>query len=108
MQHRTFVIVKKNMSTEQLIAENEGTVVDVRTAGEFMGGHVAGSINIPLNEVPYRMEELKKLQAPLILCCASGNRSGQVENYLSANGILCVNGGSWMTVNYLKSMNYQQ
>jgi rhodanese-related sulfurtransferase len=35
------------------------------------------SINIPLNEIPERVEELKKLNAPLILCCASGNRSGQ-------------------------------
>jgi rhodanese-related sulfurtransferase len=95
------------MNIEQLIAENEGTIVDVRTPGEFMGGHVAGSINIPLNEVPYRMEELKNLKAPLILCCASGNRSGQVENYLSSNGFSCVNGGSWMTVNYLKSLSHQ-
>jgi phage shock protein E len=95
------------MNIEQLIADNEGTIVDVRTPGEFMGGHVADSINIPLNEVPYRMEELKSLKSPLILCCASGNRSGQVENYLSANGLSCVNGGSWMTVNYLKSLNYQ-
>ena len=95
------------MNIEQLIAENEGTIVDVRTPGEFMGGHVTGSVNIPLIEVPYRMEELKKLKVPLILCCASGNRSGQVENYLSSNGVTCVNGGSWMTVNYLKSLNYQ-
>jgi len=58
------------MNIEQLIADDEGTVVDVRTPAEFMGGHVAGSINIPLNEVPYRMEELKSLKSPLILCCA--------------------------------------
>ena len=95
------------MNIEQLIAENEGTIVDVRSPGEFMGGHVTGSVNIPLIEVPYRMEELKKLKVPLILCCASGNRSGQVENYLASNGVTCVNGGSWMTVNYLKSLNYQ-
>jgi rhodanese-related sulfurtransferase len=42
-----------------------------------MGGNVVDSINIPLNEIPERVEELKKLNAPLILCCASGNRSGQ-------------------------------
>jgi phage shock protein E len=108
MQWHTFVLLKKiDMNIEQLIAENEGTIVDVRTPSEFMGGHVAGSINIPLTEVPYRMEELKSLEAPLILCCASVNRSGQVENYLSANGFSCVNGGSWMTVNYLKSLSHQ-
>lgn len=92
------------MNVEQLIADNKGTIVDVRTPGEFMGGNVAGSINIPLNEIPYRMEELKNLKTPLILCCASGNRSGQAEGFLSSYGINCVNGGSWMTVNYYKSL----
>jgi rhodanese-related sulfurtransferase len=95
------------MNIEQLIADNEGTVVDVRTPGEFMGGNVAGSINIPLSEIPYRMEELKNLKTPLILCCASGNRSGQADGFLSSNGINCVNGGSWMTVNYYKSLTPQ-
>ena len=95
------------MNIEQLITENQGTIVDVRTPAEFMGGHVVDSINIPLNEITDRMEEIKSLKSPLILCCASGNRSGQVANYLTANGISCFNGGSWMTVNYLKSLNYQ-
>ncbi|WP_235893020.1 rhodanese-like domain-containing protein [Flavobacterium franklandianum] len=90
---------------EQIIAENLGTIVDVRTYGEFSGGNVAGSINIPLNEIPARMEELKALKAPLILCCASGGRSGQAQNYLSQNGIECYNGGSWLNVNYYKSTN---
>lgn len=95
------------MNIENLITENKGTIVDVRTAGEFMGGNVPGSVNCPLNEIPARLGELKKLKTPLILCCASGNRSGQAEGYLSANGISCVNGGSWMTVNYYKSLSLQ-
>jgi hypothetical protein len=34
----------------------------------IMGGHVAGSINIPLNEIPHRMQEIQELKAPLVLC----------------------------------------
>jgi rhodanese-related sulfurtransferase len=64
-----------------------------------MGGNVVDSINIPLNEIPERVEELKKLNAPLILCCASGNRSGQAQH--SELGIECYNGGSWLDVNYI-------
>ncbi|MBX2905204.1 MAG: rhodanese-like domain-containing protein [Taibaiella sp.] len=78
------------------------TVVDVRTREEYAGGHVAGSINIPLNEVPDRVGELKKM-GNLVLCCASGGRSGQATAYLSQYGINCVNGGSWINVNYLKN-----
>ncbi len=96
------------MNIEKLITENKGTIVDVRTPGEFMGGNVAGSRNVPLNEVAYRLEELKGLPTPLILCCASGNRSGQAEGFLMSNGVNCVNGGSWMTVNYYKSLVPQE
>jgi phage shock protein E len=39
------------MNLENLISENKGTIVDVRTPGEFMGGNVAGSVN-----VPYRLD----------------------------------------------------
>jgi rhodanese-related sulfurtransferase len=79
--------------------KNKVTIVDVRTPGEFMGGHVAGSINIPLQEIQQRVEEIKSLQQPIILCCASGMRSGQASSFLRSKGIECENGGGWMDVN---------
>ncbi len=91
------------MKTEDLIKNNKGTIVDVRTVQEFMGGSVSGAMDIPLSEIPSRIEELKEMETPLILCCASGNRSGQAANYLSRQGVDCVNGGSWLEVNYLTS-----
>lgn len=75
------------------------TIVDVRTPAEFMGGNVAGSVNIPLNEVMHRVDEFKAMTAPVVLCCASGNRSGQATQYLLSQGIECENGGSWLDVN---------
>lgn len=92
------------MTLEEAIQKGEGTVVDVRTPGEFMGGNVAGSINIPLNEVPQRIEEFRNFAKPLMVCCASGNRSGQAASFLGANGIECYNVGSWMDVNYVVSL----
>lgn len=91
------------MNAEQIIKEKQGTIIDVRTTSEFMGGNVAGSINIPLQEIQHRMDELKNLNKPLVLCCASGNRSGQASHYLSQQGIECCNGGSWLDVNYYQS-----
>ncbi len=84
---------------EQLIKSGAATIVDVRSRGEFMGGHVNGSINIPLQEIPARMSELKNMKN-IVLCCASGNRSGQAAMMLKQNGIECQNAGSWMDVNY--------
>lgn len=91
------------MNKEKIIKNNEGTVVDVRTPAEFRGGSVSGAVNVPLNEIPQRLEEIKGMDAPLILCCATGNRSGQAENFLSRQGVDCLNGGSWLEVNYLTS-----
>lgn len=76
------------------------TVVDVRTPGEFAGGNVAGSINIPLQEIVDRAGELDAMVKPIIFCCASGNRSGQATAYFKAQGLECENGGSWLDVNY--------
>lgn len=77
------------------------TIIDVRTPQEFMGGHVPGSINIPVNELQQHLEQIKEMNQPIILCCASGGRSGQATYYLKSCGIDCVNGGSWMDVNYM-------
>ncbi|MBF4473225.1 MULTISPECIES: rhodanese-like domain-containing protein [Flavobacterium] len=91
------------MTLENIIKEKKGSIVDVRTRQEYSGGHAAGSINIPLNEIQDRLEEIQNLESPLILCCASGNRSGQAQHYLSQKGIDCYNGGSWLDVNYYQS-----
>lgn len=88
------------MNIEKTIKEKEGTIVDVRSPGEFMGGNVNGSVNIPLQELAGRMEDLKSLKQPLILCCASGNRSGMAQQILSQAGFECANGGSWLDVQF--------
>lgn len=72
-------------------------MVDVRTPEEFQGGHVNGAINIPLHEVPHRPEEFRAMRRPLLLCCASGNRSGQAAHFLAQQGISHIyNVGGWM------------
>ena len=107
MKNSASTVVKKTkkMSVEQIIKEKKGTVVDVRTPDEFRGGNVVGSINIPLQEVTERIQDIQNLVSPIVLCCASGNRSGQAHRYLEAQGIECYNGGSWLDVNFLQSQN---
>lgn len=93
------------MNIEEIVRKNEGTVIDVRTVEEFRGGNIAGSINIPLHEIPQRLEELKNMKQPIVFCCASGGRSEQASNYISSLGLDCCNGGSWLDVNYYQSLN---
>lgn len=75
------------------------TIVDVRTPAEFGSGHAVGSINIPLQEIPARIGELREMGA-IVLCCASGNRSGQAAAYLRRQGIGCDNAGPWTDVEH--------
>lgn len=75
--------------------ENNATVVDVRTPLEFSGQHVPGAINIPLDELPGRINECKKMQKPIVAYCKSGNRSGIAVAILRQSGITeAVNGGA--------------
>ncbi len=74
-------------------------VIDVRSPGEFQSGHVKGARNIPLPEIRGRVSEIAHYKKPIILCCASGGRSGQATSILKKEGIDCINGGGWMKVN---------
>lgn len=75
-------------------------IIDVRSVAEFMCGNVEGSINIPLQELPQRIDEIKRMKLPIVLCCASGARSGNAAQFLKSYGIQCENGGGWMEMNY--------
>ena len=91
-----------NTKVLEMLDQN-ATIIDVRTPAEFMGGHVAGSTNIPLNTIRERVEDIKALNKPVVLCCASGNRSGQATAFLKQEGVNCENGGGWMQVNAMVS-----
>lgn len=74
-------------------------IIDVRTPGEYKGGHVAKSVNIPLDQVKGQLKKIKAYNKPIITCCASGNRSGQAASLLRSEGIEVINGGPWQSVN---------
>jgi phage shock protein E len=83
----------------EVYLEKGAMVLDVRTAGEFQGGHVKGAKNIPLQSVESNLSAIKKWNKPVIVCCASGMRSGQAHRFLKSNGVDCINGGGWTKVN---------
>ena len=87
------------MTLNEAINQPNATIIDVRSEGEFAGGHVQGAVNIPLQTVPDEVEAIKAMQRPIVLCCASGNRSGQALMYLQAQGLEDLyNGGGWAQV----------
>jgi rhodanese-related sulfurtransferase len=78
--------------------EKNAIIIDVRTYEEFAGGHIQNSKNIPLQIIESKISDIKKLNKPVIACCRSGNRSGMAKTILKRNGIECINGGSWQSL----------
>ncbi len=60
-------------------------LIDVREQWEYDEGHIPGVILIPMGEIESRISEIPTDQT-VILTCRSGNRSGQVYDYLSQQG----------------------
>jgi NADPH-dependent 2,4-dienoyl-CoA reductase/sulfur reductase-like enzyme/rhodanese-related sulfurtransferase len=76
---------------------NEPIIVDVRTPGEFRGGAYPGAINIPLDDLQMRVNELGSKSRDITLYCASGARSAYGQRVLMQMGFSNVkNGGGIM------------
>lgn len=61
-------------------------LVDVRSPEEFASGHLPGAVNIPVEELPKRLEELGSPEEPLVIYCRSGMRSSRAERLLKERG----------------------
>lgn len=82
---------------EKKVESNEPLVVDVRSVEEFSYGAYPGAINIPLDELEMRVDELGKKDRKIILYCASGGRSSYAVQMLRAYGFTNLeNGGGLM------------
>lgn len=75
-------------------------ILDVRSKGEYQGGHIKGSVNIPVDVLRNNLSKLNK-EKPIITCCASGMRSASAKSILKSNGFTEVyNGGGWMNLQF--------
>lgn len=81
---------KFNEGLEKARGIQDAVLLDVRTKEEYQGGHVPGSINIPLDRLPSAKLEKSK---PLFVYCQSGARSSQASSYLDGKGFNTTNLG---------------
>lgn len=80
------------------LLDRGAVIIDVRTPGEFSSDHVKGSKNIPLQSIRGEVDKIRKMNKPVVVCCASGMRSAQAASILNKAGIETVNAGSWTKV----------
>ena len=81
-----------------ILLENGAQIIDVRSREEFSAGSASGAKNIPLGELTKNLNQLNR-EKPILLCCASGTRSGMAAGILRRNGFENVtNAGPWQNL----------
>jgi rhodanese-related sulfurtransferase len=72
----------------QLLNRENALPLDVRGAADFAAGHIINARNIPADEIKSRIDELKKFSGrPILVYCASGQRSAGVVKELASAGL---------------------
>lgn len=85
----------------EALVKQGAIILDVRSKGEYEGGHIKGSINISVDALSNNLSKLKDKNKPIITCCASGMRSSSAKGILKANGYTDVhNGGAWSILQF--------
>lgn len=75
-----------DVKTVNAVKDMDGVlVIDVREQWEYDEGHIPGVTLIPMNEIPTRLNELPT-DEEIVVTCRSGNRSGQVADFLRQQG----------------------
>jgi len=81
------------------LVKDGAIVLDVRSKGEYDGGHIKGSMNISLDKLGNNLDKLKDKNKVIITCCASGMRSASAKRLLQSRGYIQVyNGGGWASL----------
>lgn len=76
-------------------------VIDVRSRGEFAGGHFSGAVNIPVDELAGKLSSIGQKDDPIIVYCASGMRSSSAQRVLQSAGFTNVENG----INHMNLMS---
>lgn len=66
--------------------QDEIRFIDVRESYEFNSGHIGGSTNIPLAELPARVDEIETT-AHVVMVCKVGARSDEAARFVRAFGV---------------------
>ena len=74
-----------NAGVEQYRSTSGAVLLDVRTAEEYAGGHIPGSVNVHLGKLE-GVDQIAKKDTPLFVYCYSGARSANAAAELEGNG----------------------
>jgi rhodanese-related sulfurtransferase len=90
-------------------AADRPVVLDMRNLNEFEAGHLRGALNMPVDELRFRLEEVPR-DRPLVVHCRSGFRSHLALRTLKQNGWTDVRNisGSWVAMTALGGFDIER
>ena len=88
---RSFNNLKKTKNIKEFI-DDSAVIIDVRSESEFNSGNLEGSVNVPLKDLMYRVNEFKK-DKKYITACTVGMRAESAKKFFKKRGYQVVNGG---------------
>ena len=92
-----------------LVEEGKAILVDIRFREEYEAWHIAGSVNIPLNELPKRFSELPKDKL-IVTACPHNDRSNMARLFLTLHGYKAkyLNDGLLKAADFLRGDNARE
>lgn len=81
---------RKDASKAKALVANGALLLDVRTPAEFASGHIDGAVNVPVDQIASRAEQLGPKNRAVVVYCRSGARSAAAASTLQQLGYTTV------------------
>ena len=92
-----FILGSKKRQVQRYL-DKGAVILDVRSKKEWDAGHIEGAMHVPLDNLTEKVDKIKRLNKPVIVCCQSGVRSAKAAKFLNLNNIDATNGGGWISL----------
>ena len=93
--------LKKTNNIKEFIDDN-AVIIDVRSESEFNSGNLVGSVNVPLKDLIYRVNEFEK-EKKYITVCTVGMRAESAKKFFKKREYQVLNGGRWSNLKDLRN-----
>lgn len=76
-----------------LVNSQNAQIIDIRAKKKFETGYIQGSRNIPFTQLKDRLEEIRAIEAPVVIVCDMGLQAGAAVQMIGKSNVFRLDGG---------------
>lgn len=76
-----------------LVNSQNAQIIDIRAKKKFETGYIQGSHNIPFTQLKDRLEEIRAIEAPVVVVCDMGIQAGAAVQMIGKPNVFRLDGG---------------